>query len=291
MTNLVKLSLGIDGGASSAKWCLIDQDLNIVKQGALPPIDGHLYRSESLARFRDFLSSLKGELESFIPDAVVIGTTGFGAPEQIKSEISKIFPTSQIQMSSDIALAYRSEFNLGEGIYLYAGTGSVAIHITSENKEVSVGGWGYLLGDEGAGFWIGREAVRHLLFQMESKEKFDLLSMRIAEHFGGANWTAIRSHVYGQDRSAIAALAPIVASCASEGETKALSIMDAAASHLAELVVRLKKLLNNHQLPVSFGGGISETPLSDLLEQKLGIPLQVSPKNHAFTAAKLGLRI
>ena len=291
MTNRTKLSLGIDGGASSAKWCLVDQDLNIVKQGALPPIDGHLYRSESLARFRDFLSSLKVELGSLTPDAVVIGTTGFGAPEQIKLEISAIFPTAQIQMSSDIALAYRSEFNLGEGIYLYAGTGSVAIHITSDNKEVSVGGWGYLLGDEGAGFWIGREAVRHLLFQMESKEKLDLLSMQIAEHLGGANWAAIRSYVYGQDRSAIAALAPIVASCASEGETKALSIMDAAASHLAELVVRLKKLLNNHQLPVSFGGGISETLMSDLLEKKLEISLQISRKNHSFTAAKLGLSI
>ncbi len=289
MTNRAKLSLGIDGGASSAKWCLIDQDLNIVKQGALPPIDGHLYRSESLARFRDFLSALKGELGSLTPDAVVIGTTGFGAPEQISSEISAIFPTAQIQMSSDIALAYRSEFDLGEGIYLYAGTGSVAIHITTDNKEVSVGGWGYLLGDEGAGFWIGREAVRHLLLQMESKEKLDLLSIRIAEHLGGANWGAIRSYVYGQDRSAIAALAPIVASCAAEGETKALSIMDAAASHLVELVVRIKKSLNNHQLPVSFGGGISETLLSDLLEQKLGIPLQVSHKNHAFIAAKLGL--
>lgn len=285
------LSLGIDGGASSAKWCLVDQDLKVVKQGALPPIDGHLYRSESLAKFKDFLSSLKVELESLSPDAVVIGITGFGAPEQINSEIATIFPKAQIQMSSDIALAYRSEFDLGEGIYLYAGTGSVAIHIAADNKEFSVGGWGYLLGDEGAGFWIGREAVRHLLFQMESKEKLDLLSMRIAEQLGEASWAAIRNYVYGQDRSAIAALAPIVASCASEGETTALSIFDAAASHLAELVVRLKKLLNNYQLPVTFGGGISETLLSDLMEQKLGITVQISHKNHALTAAKLGLSI
>ncbi|MFM8898069.1 MAG: N-acetylglucosamine kinase [Actinomycetota bacterium] len=283
-----KVSLGIDGGASSAKWCLIDQNSNVIKQGALPPIDGHLYRADSLERFRNFLTSVKKQLE-FVPYSVVIGITGFGAPENIEKEILRCFPSTNIEMSSDIALAYRSEFNHGEGIYLYAGTGSVAFHLTKENKEVSVGGWGYLLGDEGAGFWIGREAIRHLLLQLEADEKLDALSRKIAENLGGANWRAIRSYVYGKDRSAIAALAPLVSSCASEREPTALSIFEAAASHLADLVFRIREILNNKQLPITFGGGIAETLMSDLLEKKLEVPLRIGNVNHAFTAAKLGL--
>lgn len=291
MRNETRLSLGIDGGASSTKWCLVDQDSLVVKQGTLPPIDGHLYRAESLMRFGNFLSSVSRDLGSLTPEAVVIGITGFGAPEKIDSEISRIFPTARIQMSSDIALAYSSEFTPGEGLYLYAGTGSVATHISTDNKEVSVGGWGYLLGDEGAGFWIGREAIRHSLIQLESSEQLDLLSIRIAEYLGGATWSAIRSYAYGQDRSAIASLVPIVEDCAIEHEATAIAIFDAAAAHLSELVLRLRRILNDQQLPVTFGGGISKTLVSDLLEKKLGIPLRIGYENHSFTAAKLGLSL
>jgi glucosamine kinase len=284
-----KLSLGIDGGASSAKWCLIDQDSNVIKEGFLPPIDGHLYRADSLERFRNFLTSVKAQLEPFTPSSIFIGITGFGAPDQIKAEILSTFPTTQIQMISDIALAYLSEFNPGEGIYLYAGTGSVAIHLTKDNQEISAGGWGYLLGDEGAGYWIGREAVRHLLLQIESGQPLDLLSQRVAERIGGANWKSIRSYVYGQDRSSIASLAPLVSSCASEGETTALSIFEASASHLADLVFRIRRILKDQQIPVTFGGGIAETLMSNLLEKKLETAFQISHGNHAFAAAKLGL--
>jgi N-acetylglucosamine kinase-like BadF-type ATPase len=284
-----KLSLGIDGGASSAKWCLINQDSRVIKEGSLPPIDGHLYRADSLERFRNFLTAVQAQLDSNTPNSVVIGITGFGAPDQIKAEILKAFPTVDIKMSSDIALAYLSEFNPGEGIYLYAGTGSVAIHLTKDNKEISVGGWGYLLGDEGAGYWIGREALRHLLLQIESSQQLDLLSKRVSEHLGGTNWAAVRSYVYGQDRSAIAALSPIVSQCALNSDSIALSIIDAAANHLHELILRLRNLIKDQTIPIAFGGGLSESLLSDVLEKKLGEIIEISRKNHAFAAAKLGL--
>jgi glucosamine kinase len=286
-----ELSLGIDGGASSAKWSLINNSGELIKRGILPPVDGHLYRTESLDKFRNFLNSLKLELGELIPDVITLGITGFGAPDLIEVEILKTFPNAKINLSTDIALAYYSEFAPGEGIYIYAGTGSIAIHITSEGKEITVGGWGYLLGDEGAGYWIGREALRHLLLQLESSQSLDDLSTRIAKVVGGADWSAVRGFAYGNDRSAIAALAPQVSESAKMGVQSAQEILKSAASHLFELAQRMREILHKPELSMAFGGGLAEASIGigDLLEKKLGITLKVDQREHSLTAAKLGL--
>lgn len=285
------LSLGIDGGASSAKWSLLNQDAEIIKQGVLPAIDGHLYRDESNERFQKFLNSVKTELGDLTPHMVTMGITGLGAPHQLVTEIHNIFPNTKVDLRSDIALAYHSAFSPGEGIYLYAGTGSVAIHVAENQEEVSVGGWGYLLGDEGAGYWIGQQAVRHLLFQMEADQELDELSSEIASKLGGASWSAVRSFVYGRDRSAIAALAPLVSDAAANNVLSAQLILESAAHHLFELIQRLRHRLKNDHLPIAFGGGISETQVSEKLEKKLGAVLHLDRSNHSVTAAKLGLRM
>lgn len=46
-----------------------------------------------------------------------------------------------------VMLKYRAHFEFGEGIFLYAGTGSIAIYMTETGKVVRAGGWGYLLAE------------------------------------------------------------------------------------------------------------------------------------------------
>mgnify|MGYP000479322685 CR=1 FL=1 len=286
------LSLGIDGGASSAKWCLVDESGEVIKRGVLPPVDGHLYRSDSLEKFRGFVDALKKELGELIPNAISLGITGFGAPKLIEEELKTVFPGTKVNLSSDIALAYYSKFAPGQGIYLYAGTGSIAIHITKDGEEITFGGWGYLLGDEGAGYWIGREAVRHLLLQIEESQELDGLSQSVKEAIGGADWSSIREFVYGKDRSAIAALTPLVSNAAKAGVVSANTILESAAQHLVALVKRAQKALKKEGIPLAFGGGISEASVgvSELVESYLGEVVQIGNGDHALTAAKFGVR-
>jgi glucosamine kinase len=286
------LSLGIDGGASSAKWCLVNESGEVVKRGALPPVDGHLYRSDSLEKFRSFTKSLKAELGDLTPDVISIGITGFGAPKLIEDELKKVFPKVKTNLSSDIALAYYSMFAPGQGIYLYAGTGSIAVHITKDGKEITFGGWGYLLGDEGAGYWIGREALRHLLLQIEESQELDGLSQRIKEAVGGADWSNIRGFVYSKDRSAIAALTPLVSRAAKAGVVSAKTILESAAHHLVALIQRAQKTLKKEGIPLAFGGGISEAGVGvrELVESYLGVAVLTSNGDHALTAAKFGAK-
>jgi glucosamine kinase len=285
------LSLGIDGGSSSAKWTLIDQSGAIKSKGSSNPIDGHLYRVESQEKMEKFLFELRQELGNLNPDHITIGITGLGSVKKIEEYFLKAFPGAKLSIGTDVALAYRSEFKDGEGIYLYAGTGSIAVHITKTGEEISIGGWGYLLGDEGAGYWIGREALRHLMTQIEELSSLDELSTSISQAVVGKDWPSIRQFVYSKDRSAIAGLTPIVANCASNGSKSAVAILDNAANYLAELALRMEARLKSVNMPIAFGGGIASPALGigQAIKSKLGRDIQINSHDHSLTAAKLGL--
>ena len=285
------LSLGIDGGSSSAKWTLIDQTGAIKSKGSSNPIDGHLYRIESQEKMEKFLIELRKDLGTLNPDHITIGITGLGSVEKIEEYLLKAFPGSKLSIGTDVALAYRSEFKDGEGIYLYAGTGSIAVHITKTGEEISIGGWGYLLGDEGAGYWIGRSALRHLITQIEELSSLDELSNALSQAVGGKDWPSIRQFVYSKDRSAIAGLTPIVANSASNGSKSAAAILDNAANHLAELALRMERRLKIVNMPIAFGGGIASPALGigQAIKSKLGRDIQINSHDHSLTAAKLGL--
>jgi len=89
------LSLGIDGGSSSAKWTLIDQTGEIKSKGSSNPIDGHLYRVESQEKMVKFLSELKRELGTLNPDCITIGITGLGSVEKLEEYFLSAFPGSK----------------------------------------------------------------------------------------------------------------------------------------------------------------------------------------------------
>ena len=66
------------------------------------------------------------------------------------------------------------------GVAVIAGTGSAAWGKNGRGEEARAGGWGYLLGDEGSGYWLGREAVRHSLRRMNQGLEPDELTTRAA---------------------------------------------------------------------------------------------------------------
>ena len=49
------------------------------------------------------------------------------------------------------------------GVVIIAGTGSIAYGRNARSEAARAGGWGYMLGDEGSGYWIGRAALRAVL--------------------------------------------------------------------------------------------------------------------------------
>ena len=280
--------LGIDAGASATKWVLIN-DSGTLASGRRDAMDGHIYREASIERMRRVLAEIAEETKSFKVSAVYMGITGVVQDGSIEKEIESCFQCPS-RVVSDIELAYRANFADGEGILLYAGTGSVAYAINENSEAHKIGGWGYLLGDEGAGYWIGKEAIRLSIFEIENKVKIleDSLSDRILKEIQADDWSGIKAFVYSKDRADIAALSKIVDQAAELGDSEAISILKKAASHLGDLVNRTDGVLSQKSLPVKFTGGISGSKfLYGELEKSLPMRVSISTVDIALRAAEL----
>jgi len=280
--------LGIDAGASATKWVLIN-DSGTIASGRRDAMDGHIYREASLERMRRVLGEISEEIKDSKVSAVYMGITGVTQDGSIEREIEASFKCPSTVVS-DIELAYRANFEVGEGILLYAGTGSVAYAIDENSKAHKIGGWGYLLGDEGAGYWIGKEAIRLSLFEIEKKStiKDGSLLDQILKKMQASDWNGIKTFVYSNERAEIAALSKIVDQAAETGDPEAISVLKKAASHLGELVNRTDGVLVRKSLPVKFTGGISGSKiLYAELEKFLRMRVSISTVDIALRAAEL----
>ena len=280
--------LGIDAGATATQWAVMDGDA-LVASGTAAAMDGHIYRPSSRERMEQVLNEISTQVKNYKLAGAYMGITGVTSDGSIETLAESILGVS-IKVVSDIELAYRANFSEGEGILLYAGTGSVAFAIDNLSKSHQIGGWGYLLGDEGAGYWIGREAIRHSMFEIETKIELkpNSLSSELLKVIGGKDWSSVKSFVYSQDRSVIAALSKLVDTSANAGDVDALRIIRKAAGHLAYLVKRMDDSLTEASLPVKFTGGISRsTILYQELEQIVPKRISVSTIDIAQRAAQL----
>ena len=276
--------LGIDAGATATQWALIDE-AGLVISGSAAAMDGHIYRPSSKERMEQVLNEISTEVRNYKLTSAYMGITGVTSDGSIETLAESILGVS-IKVVSDIELAYRANFSEGEGILLYAGTGSVAFAIDNLSNPHQIGGWGYLLGDEGAGYWIGREAIRHAMFDIETKTEFKpkSLTSEILDVIGGKDWSSVKSFVYSQERSVIASLSKLVNTSAEAGDIDAIRIIRKAAGHLAYLVRRMDESLAGGSLPVKFTGGISR---SAILYQELN---QVLPKRISLSTIDIAHR-
>ena len=160
------------------------------------------------------------------------------------------------------------------GVALISGTGSVAFGRGADGRTVLCGGWGYLLGDEGSGYTLGRAALRNALHTLEVSTHTTLSDSTLAA-IGAASAMDVTRTIYrsADPRSAIAALAPVVIAAADAGDSEAQASIDLAANDLALLVARTIQLIDGEQDPVSLavGGGVlaGSRRLRDQLEMEL----------------------
>ncbi|KAF5375927.1 hypothetical protein D9615_008227 [Tricholomella constricta] len=128
------------------------------------------------------------------------------------SDPSRLLVTNDAALLSSAIITHTgnrgSEAQTKTGVILITGTGSIAYSFSltsAARKLVSVpldrtGGWGYLLGDEGSAYSIGREAVRHALRHRDCGRAPTAFHTAIASHFGCNTVGAIISAVYAPNQ-------------------------------------------------------------------------------------------
>lgn len=209
-------------------------------------------------------------------DGVTTVIAGSGGVDTVRDEealralIAEHVPDAVVRVVHDTRLILAAG-EADEGIAVIAGTGSVAWGMDAAGRQARSGGWGYLLGDEGSGYWVGREAVRHALRRSNLGLGADALTTAVLAACEVTDPTELIGLFHGStDRRYWAGKAGTVFAAAQAGDAAAAEIVHAAAGHLAGLAIDVAGLLEISG-PVVIGGGLGmhQPLLQDLLRDRL----------------------
>jgi glucosamine kinase len=125
------------------------------------------------------------------------------------------------------------------GIVVAAGTGSVGTVRHADGSIRLAGGWGFPIGDEGSGAWLGLQAVRHAQAALDGRVPADALSQAVLV-LTGATATALQAWSATAGQQAYASLAPLIFEAAAQGDAVAATLRQAAADELALLARALQ---------------------------------------------------
>ena len=234
--------LALDGGGTYTRALIITREGQITAHAEGPgcnPFDRP-----------DWADSLRALLERLPRHGLIaagLGMAGYDAerPSCMAQEnlVRAILgPDVALCLENDVETAHRGAFAGGPGLFLLAGTGSVVMARTTEGRSARAGGWGWLLGDEGGGYWIGRKALGYATRYLDDPSvpfaafaQALLLSLNLPTTGPTApdalrEWLRTRTH----PRSAVGDVAATVHTLAQNKETYAIALLRSAGGHLSE---------------------------------------------------------
>jgi glucosamine kinase len=251
--------LGIDGGGSKTTFLLVDEYYNEICHVQSGP-SNHLSVGADIAK-QSIAQGISQLTER--PNIVCAGFAGAGRPESVafyRELLQSLIPGTQVIIESDAFIASIGAIGIDPGVLLIAGTGSIVIGRDKDRSMFRVGGWGPYFGDEGSGFWIGREAVRAALRSIDAQAPTEL-THRVASSLGLKSG----SEVVGAWATGkigvpeVAGLFPEVIALYPTEPSK--QILTEAAAHLRSLVEIASKRIGPEECRKSLSGSVASHPI------------------------------
>jgi N-acetylglucosamine kinase-like BadF-type ATPase len=144
-----------------------------------------------------------------------------------------------------------------------SGTGSVGFGVDSAGNTFRTGGWGYLIGDPGSGFEIGRQALGAVLRCHERGGPHTLLTLMVLRDLKIDQVGLIPQSVHLKEHPKvyIAGISRLVTQAAEEGDAVARELLATAGRQLASLAITILEKLTwaDEKVPVSGVGGVLRT--------------------------------
>ncbi|MBO1265229.1 acyl-CoA reductase [Proteiniclasticum sp. SCR006] len=290
----------VDAGGTKTRFALYNEDGKVLDQEVLPSCHFMKVGYEGMVEILHEGYSVLKDRNDFSENELILslGLAGYGREEKIRRSIETAladkFRNQRYVLHNDIEIAMEAAFSGRDGIMLIAGTGSIAF-CRHQGKMRRSGGWGYLFGDEGSAYWLGRK-----LLEVFSKEEdgrleksliYDLLMKHLKLQHGHDLITYVRETL-GNRREDIAKLALILYKAASGGDKRALELYDEAAKELASLVIAAGRETTG-DVDVAYFGGVFEAkelildPLRAYLPERFTLNKpEGSPEYGAYLLAK-----
>ena len=118
-------------------------------------------------------------------DAAEVGLAGARRRELRERMRETLLPLGirDIVVVTDADIALYGATDGAPGLVVIAGTGSICCGINARGKQLCAGGWGPIAGDEGAGAWIARRALRAIAYASDGRGPQTLLTEFACNYF------------------------------------------------------------------------------------------------------------
>jgi glucosamine kinase len=292
--------LGVDGGQSGIRLRHNAGPL-VVEVDGVSRLEGDTVGAVAVAVAKGWRQG------SFEPvERVVLGLSTSPSDEaeaeRLCAAVGLATGAPEVWLADDAVTSHAGALSLGWGVSLVAGTGVACLARPRTGPARILGGHGYLLGDEGGAFWIGRRALGEVLRAGEGRGSdvadVAVLSAAAEQRFGSLDGLATRLHSGDRPVHAVAGFARDVQAAADNGDPLAVAILREAAAELLALAGAGVRWAGPDEAPVplAIGGRLlaGGTPLRDLLDAALEqSDLPVDPRTADGTgldgAIRLGL--
>lgn len=275
------LILGVDGGGSHTRALLADDAGTILgygeAAGSNPRALGWERATAAILEARR-AALLAAQLPAETPlAAICLGIAGVGraadrAQMQQWAEGIPLADRSLVVTDNEPLLAAGTPN--GWGVALISGTGSSCFASAPNGESLQVGGWGYLLGDEGSGYDLALRALRLATQTADGRAAAHALLAAILDEWRLRDAKALVGHMYdgALSRAGIAALTRPLLALAATGDPHALALLDQAAADLALMAQTAARLLGLVEPPLALAGGllVSSAHLRQRLQDHLG---------------------
>jgi N-acetylglucosamine kinase-like BadF-type ATPase len=255
--------LGIDAGGTKTVCLLADESGSVLAEaragGANLQASGELQVEKVLHRV---IEEAMGERD-VRPDAICVGIAGVDRADDtqaVRGIMRRLGFRTRTLIVNDALVALVAGAGEEPGVVVIAGTGSIAYGRDRDGRAARAGGWGYLLGDEGGGFWIGRAALAAVVRQYDGRGPATVLTDLVLAELSLSTPVELIPAMYdaGVPHRAIAQVASLVQRAADQGDAVAGDILARAGSELtasaASVITKLG--MRGDQFRAVLSGGI-----------------------------------
>ncbi len=231
---------GVDVGGGGIRVRLRTGELGLKARdrGPVPRIAGAIDTKRLCGRIGELITSVVESGERPVFERIAVGLTGMPGlvrPAELAEQLRVHVETRSVVVASDSVTTHLGALGGEAGCVVSAGTGAISLGTDHRSTWNRADGWGYLLGDEGGGGWIGARGIQAALrFHDRRDGGSEPLLRKVEQHFGGV--PAALAAIYNSPSPihSAATLAPLVADAAHAGDPVAHAIWDEAGRLLAE---------------------------------------------------------
>lgn len=261
---LTGVLIGLDIGGTKTRGVRFEDGVPVADESAGSANVQNVSREQAVLNLADLFARIGGGHVA----QVYAGAGGIDTDDDaaaLAALIEPYVPGANVTVVHDSRLLLAAG-GASTGVAVIAGTGSAAWGRNTAGEEARAGGWGYLLGDEGSGYWLGREAVRHSLRRMNQGLPEDQLTAALLAACGvdHPNRLIALFHSPETGRRFWAQQARLVVDAAAAGHAPSQELLDQAGQDLAGLAAQaLRKLGIDGPVILGSGLGMNVVPLQD----------------------------